>query len=598
MASEPTAEQQDQFFRPIGEQVAEDGREAAVSRIETDGDGDDEPQPQQMVSEIESMCMNCHANGSTRLLLTYIPYFREVIISSFTCPQCHFRNSEIQSAGEIQPKGCVYTVHITNAEDLNRQVVKSEHATVSIPEIQLTIPSKRGQLTTIEGVLSDTLRDLAMDQPLRKHMQPETFPKIEALCDRLREVLGESKDDDDNGGGDGRADAESTEADSNNTALRSYGPVSGISGTQDKDDARIFAPLTFKLEDPTGNSFIEFLGAIEGRGMSDAKWSKRDVARTKEQNEALGLKSASGSGAGGEAAEATDKDKRGGGAGHKGGATASEDAREMKRSRGQDGAPVAMASKETALAEALGGGFNKEAGETERENEEIFSFQGNCGTCNAALTTLMKRVSIPYFKDILIMSTNCDQCGYRDNEVKSGSAIPPKGKRLTLRVEDGEDLSRDILKSESAGLSVPEIDLHLAPGTLGGRFTTLEGLLQQVYDELSERVLMRGDSSVQRNNFEGFLGKLKAAMSAEACPYTVILDDPLADSYIQNPYAPDVDEQVKVEEYERTHDQNEDLGLIDIKVDDYSEEAKQWRLDAEARAGGTGAMDTPMGGTN
>lgn len=44
------------------------------------------------------------------------------------------------------------------------------------------------------------------------------------------------------------------------------------------------------------------------------------------------------------------------------------------------------------------------------------------------------------------MSTNCDHCGYRDNEVKSGSAISEKGKRITLRVEDREDLSRDILK--------------------------------------------------------------------------------------------------------------------------------------------------------
>ena len=44
------------------------------------------------------------------------------------------------------------------------------------------------------------------------------------------------------------------------------------------------------------------------------------------------------------------------------------------------------------------------------------------------------------------MSTNCDRCGYRDNEVKSGGAISEKGKCITLRVEDREDLSRDILK--------------------------------------------------------------------------------------------------------------------------------------------------------
>jgi len=47
------------------------------------------------------------------------------------------------------------------------------------------------------------------------------------------------------------------------------------------------------------------------------------------------------------------------------------------------------------------------------------------------------------------MSTNCDLCGYRDNEVKSGSAISDKGKKIILKVEDREDLSRDILKVNS-----------------------------------------------------------------------------------------------------------------------------------------------------
>lgn len=44
------------------------------------------------------------------------------------------------------------------------------------------------------------------------------------------------------------------------------------------------------------------------------------------------------------------------------------------------------------------------------------------------------------------MSTNCERCGYRDNEVKSGGAISEKGKKITLKVEDSEDLARDVLK--------------------------------------------------------------------------------------------------------------------------------------------------------
>lgn len=110
--------------------------------------------------------------------MTYIPYFKEVLVASFSCDHCGERNNEIQSAGQIQEKGCIYTVHITTPEDLNRQVVKSEWCTINIPELAIEIPSKRGQLTTVEGLVSDTLRDLELDQPLRKHMQPEAHDKI------------------------------------------------------------------------------------------------------------------------------------------------------------------------------------------------------------------------------------------------------------------------------------------------------------------------------------------------------------------------------------------------------------------------------------
>lgn len=58
-------------------------------------------------------------------------------------------------------------------------------------------------------------------------------------------------------------------------------------------------------------------------------------------------------------------------------------------------------------------------------------------------------------------------------------------------------------------------------------------------------------------------------------PFTVILDDPLANSYLQNLYAPDDDPNMTAEVYERTYDQNEDLGLNDMKVEDYEETNEQ-----------------------
>lgn len=53
---------------------------------------------------------------------------------------------------------------------------------------------------------------------------------------------------------------------------------------------------------------------------------------------------------------------------------------------------------------------------------------------------------IPFFKEVVIMATHCDECGYKTNDVKSGGAIAPRGRRIILQLTDSEDMSRDVLK--------------------------------------------------------------------------------------------------------------------------------------------------------
>ena len=52
------------------------------------------------------------------------------------------------------------------------------------------------------------------------------------------------------------------------------------------------------------------------------------------------------------------------------------------------------------------------------------------------------------------------------------------------------------------------------------------------------------------------------------------MDDPAGNNYLQNLYAPDEDPQLTIEEYERTHEQNEELGLNDMKTENYGEETR------------------------
>lgn len=106
------------------------------------------------LTEMESLCMNCYEKGQTRLLLTRIPYYKDVILSSFECDSCHFKNNDIQPAQRVESYGIMITVHMMNSRDLNRQFVKSNYGTIRIKELDFEQApySENGVLTTIEGM--------------------------------------------------------------------------------------------------------------------------------------------------------------------------------------------------------------------------------------------------------------------------------------------------------------------------------------------------------------------------------------------------------------------------------------------------------------
>ncbi|KAG7824559.1 hypothetical protein KL909_001781 [Ogataea angusta] len=234
--------EKEEFFQPVG-QAAEEVDHEQVPENDNDGirmTGAEDAQGHP-VQEIDSLCMNCHETGVSRLLLTSIPYFREIVVISFECPHCGFKNSEIQPASTIAEKGSRYVLKIENKEDFNRQVVKSDYCTCKFIELDIEIPAKRGQLTTVEGLLSEMVQDLEMDQPQRKEVQPEIYEKIEQFLAKIRSVL------------------------------------NGETGL----------PLTFLIDDPSGNSWIEYVP-----GEPQHKWSMVEYNRTPQQNVMLGLVSA------------------------------------------------------------------------------------------------------------------------------------------------------------------------------------------------------------------------------------------------------------------------------------------------------------------
>nr|CAG4651850.1 EOG090X06TU [Triops cancriformis] len=432
---------------------------------------DEEPE----TTEIESLCLNCGENGMTRLLLTRIPFYKDIILMSFECEHCGNRNNEIQSGERIQEKGVRIEAHIVNARDLDRQVIKSDSASVLVPEFEFEIPpqSQKGEITTVEGILDRAISGLEQDQTARREAYPEAAEQIDAFIVKLKQA-------------------------------------------KDLD-----TPFTLIIDDPAGNSFVENPLAPH----HDPAMKMTHYVRSQEQNHKLGIYSA-------------------------------------QELAANDAIPEDVEEDTETKEEDFSG---------EKLENEVLHFATNCSNCNAPCETNMKMTNIPFFKEVIIMATVCDACGHRTNEVKSGTGIADQGTKITLNITDPVDLSRDVLKSETCMLCIPELDFEVGSATLGGRFTTIEGLLTSIKEQLvNENPLISGDSA--KSDIKERLGEFGRKIDdilASKWMVHIVLDDPAGNSYLQNIYAPDPDPEMEIIHYDRTFDQNEELGLNDIKVEDY-----------------------------
>jgi zinc finger protein len=108
-------------------------------------------------------------------------------------------------------------------------------------------------------------------------------------------------------------------------------------------------------------------------------------------------------------------------------------------------------------------------------------------------------------------------------------------------------------------------------------------LHQQIFD-VGDVSGAGGDSlpSEAKQTWKSFFDGLNEAIKGER-KFTVVLKDPLASSYVQNLYLPDSDPQIETEEYERTAEEEEDLGLSDMKTEGYVDEVgiEKRRLEEE-----------------
>lgn len=123
-------------------------------------------------------------------------------------------------------------------------------------------------------------------------------------------------------------------------------------------------------------------------------------------------------------------------------------------------------------------------------------------------------------------------------------------------------------------MSIPELEIEIGSSALCGRFTTVEGLLNASKDQLKEQFgFFFGDSS-EDGEARQKMASIDQALNDIATQKrsaTLVLDDPAGNSYIQSITDDAEDPRLSKEFYTRTFEQNDELGLNDMRVENYGD---------------------------
>lgn len=108
------------------------------------------------LTEMIIKCPACSVEGKAKSIMKEleIPHFGKVLETSIQCPSCGFKHSDIIALEQNDPAKYVLEI---NKNTLTVRVVRSQSATVSIPEIGIKVepgPKSEGYVTNVEGILN------------------------------------------------------------------------------------------------------------------------------------------------------------------------------------------------------------------------------------------------------------------------------------------------------------------------------------------------------------------------------------------------------------------------------------------------------------
>jgi len=180
------------------------------------------------------------------------------------------------------------------------------------------------------------------------------------------------------------------------------------------------------------------------------------------------------------------------------------------------------------------------------------------------------------------MSFDCPHCGFKNSEVQPAGEIQQRGLKLTFKLDAPEDLNRQVVKSDTCVFRIEDIDLEIPPGR--GQLTNVEGILSMIAQDLEEKQPERKELVPEvHEKIAEVIKTLRAMTAGERLPFTISVDDPAGNSYIE-PSPSDKGGKYLRHAYDRTAEQNAALGLGAGENDEEEEERKDTPMRPEYHA--------------
>ncbi len=150
-----------------------------------------------------------------------------------------------------------------------------------------------------------------------------------------------------------------------------------------------------------------------------------------------------------------------------------------------------------------------------------------CPLCNRELVTNWVQQNIPFFGEVMHITSLCD-CGFRYSDTLIMTQRLPV--RYELKVSTLDDLDARVVRSTSGTIRIPELGVDIEPGPASESFiSNIEGVLDRV-GEILEMVTLWGEEDKTGRALEllSIIEKIKAG----EYEITVIIEDPLGNSAI------------------------------------------------------------------